>query len=96
MERLANAIGMRCYGEDEFCERTKDTGGEQTGGKEERRRWCSYLSKGRRRPASTAPEQDHHGDGYMPSHEEAVKNDRRQAAAWHRRQAGGVQLHLDF
>ena len=30
---MANAIGTRCYSEDEFCERSKDTGGEQTGGK---------------------------------------------------------------
>ena len=35
---MANAIGMRCYSEDEFCERSKDTGGEQSKGNEERRR----------------------------------------------------------
>ena len=33
MELLANVIGMRCYGEDEFCKRSKDTDGEQAGGK---------------------------------------------------------------
>ena len=49
------------------------------------------------RPASTAPERDRHGDGYVPSREEAVRNDRRQAAAWRRRQVGGgVGLQIDF
>jgi len=43
---LANAIGTRCYGEDEFRERGKVTGGEQTGGKEERRSRVLLFNEG--------------------------------------------------
>ena len=39
---MARAIGMRCYGEDEFRERGKVTGGEQTRRKE-KRRWRVLL-----------------------------------------------------
>ena len=44
---MANAIGTRCYSENEFCERSKDTGGEQTGGKEERRRRVLLFIEGK-------------------------------------------------
>jgi len=47
----ANTIDMRCYGEDEFRERGKDTGGEQTRGKEERR--CQVLLFIARKDASS-------------------------------------------
>ena len=64
---------MRCYGEDEFRERGKVTGGEQTRGKKDDGGGCSYLLKEKARPASPAPERGRHGDKDVSPCEEAVK-----------------------
>ena len=43
---LANTIDTRCYGEDEFHERGKGSGGEHSNGKEERRWWVRlYIAE---------------------------------------------------
>ena len=88
MELLANAIGTRYYGEDEFHERSKGTGSEQSTGKEERRWRMLLFIEGEDAPGFDSSRRGCHGDGSVSPHEEAVKNERRHAAAWRRRQAG--------
>ena len=70
---MANAIGMRCCSEDEFCERSKDTGGEQTGGKEERRRQVLLFIARKDASSFASSRRGRHGDDNVSPCEDAVK-----------------------
>ena len=70
---LANAIGTRCYGEDEFREHGKGTGGEQSKGKEERRRRVLLFIARKDASSFASSRQGHHGDGNVSPCEEAAK-----------------------
>ena len=70
---LANAIGMRCYGEDEFRRHGKVTGGEQMGGKEERRRRVLLFIARKDASSFASSRRGRHGDGNVSPCEEAAK-----------------------
>ena len=91
---LANTIDTRCYGEDVFRRHGKDTGGEQSKEKEERRRrvrlyiaeeGASSFASSRTRSPRRRQRVTMRGSG---------EEGRRQAARW--RAGGGALLHFDF